>query len=274
MKTTFIKLTAIASLAMSSSIALGAEVATFSGGKITVDEYKAAVEALGPQAQMVKSNPKVRSQYLNHLVDNMLLSNKAKAKKIDKDKTYQAMVDAAKRDILAKIYLDRYIDEQTKEAKLKEYFNKNKKDFSGKEVRASHILLKKEDKKTAEKVLKDALKKGADFAELAKKHSTGPSASRGGDLNYFAKGRMVPEFEKVAFSTPKDKVHNKLVETQFGWHIIKVTDVRGGDKVKFEDKKDEVARAVKRTAREDLLKELRAQAKVKVDEKTLESIKF
>lgn len=270
MKTTALLL----GLSLPSAMILAADVATFKGGKISVKDYKAAVEALGPQAEMVKTNPNIRSQYLNHLVDNMLLSDKAKQKKLDKDSNYQAMVEAAKRDILAKLYLDQYIEEQTKEDNLKAYFKKNKKEFSGKEVRASHILLKKEDKDKAEKVLKEALKKDADFAELAKKHSTGPSASRGGDLNFFSKGRMVPEFEKVAFATPKGKVHAALVETQFGWHIIKVTDVRGGDDVKFAEKKDEVERAVKRTAREDLIKKLRDQAKVKINESTLKEIKF
>ena len=276
MKINYFKMSVLATALASSTIALSAssEVASFSGGKITVDEYKAAVEALGPQAEMVKTNPKIRSQYLNHIVDNTLLANKAKQAKIDSSENFQAMLEAAKRDILAKLYLDQYIDEQTKEAKLKEYFNKNKKEFSGKEIRASHILFKKDDKATAEKVLKEAKGKGADFAELAKKHSTGPSASRGGDLNFFGKGRMVPEFEKAAFETKKGDVYPELVETQFGWHIIKVTDVRGGDDVKFADKKDEVERAIKRSARDDLLEGLRKQANVKINEKTLEEIKF
>nr|WP_268808933.1 peptidylprolyl isomerase [Pseudobacteriovorax antillogorgiicola] len=183
------------------------------------------------------------------------------------------MVEAARKEILSRLYVEQYIEANTKPEKLKEYFKNNKKQFSNKEVRASHILLKEADKELAEKVLKEA-KGGADFAELAKKHSTGPSKSRGGDLNYFGPGRMVPAFEKAAFSTAKDKVHPELVKTQFGWHIIKVTDVRGGDDVKFEDKKDQVEQTIKRNGRKDLIEELRKKANVKVNESVLNEIKF
>lgn len=100
------------------------------------------------------------------------------------------------------------------------------------EVRASHVLLKVEDpgkeeevKKQAEKVLQEA-RKGADFAKLAEKYSEDPSGKgSGGDLGYFGRGRMVPEFEKVAFSLPVGQISD-LVKTQYGYHIIKVTDKR------------------------------------------------
>ena len=85
---------------------------------------------------------------------------------------------------------------------------------------------------------------------------------------------MVPAFEKAAFATKKNKVHPKLVKTQFGYHIIKVTDVRGGDDVKFEDKKDQVVEAIKRNGRKELIEELRKKAKLKVDQKALDSLKF
>jgi peptidyl-prolyl cis-trans isomerase C len=267
-------LTGLSFAATTLPVSAADDVASFKGGKLTVDEYKSAVEALGPQAEMVKTNPKLKSQYLNHLIDNMLLAKQAESADLNESDRYKAMLEAAQRDILARLYVDQYIDEQTTEKKLKEYFKEHKKEFNSKEVRASHILFKKDDKSKAEKVLKEAVKKDADFAALAKEHSTGPSASRGGDLNYFGKGRMVPPFEKAAFATKKGDVHPTLVETQFGWHIIKVTDVRGGDKVTFEDKKDEVEKTVRRQAREQLVADLRKQANVKVNDDVLKKIKF
>ena len=90
------------------------------------------------------------------------------------------------------------------------------------QVRASHILVKTE--KEANEIL-EQIKAGKDFAELAKKYSQCPSGKRGGDLGYFGRGRMVPEFENAAFSTPKGEV-SKPVKTQFGYHIIKVTDTK------------------------------------------------
>lgn len=90
------------------------------------------------------------------------------------------------------------------------------------EVKASHILVST--KEEAEN-LKNQLDKGADFAELAKNNSKCPSGKDGGDLGFFSKGQMVPEFEMVAFSLPVNTVSDP-VQTQFGWHLIKITDTK------------------------------------------------
>lgn len=87
-------------------------------------------------------------------------------------------------------------------------------------VRASHILVKTEQE--ANSILFD-LKRGASFEEMAKKHSICPSKSKGGDLGWFGKGQMVREFEKAAFELPVGEL-SKPVKSQFGWHIIKVTE--------------------------------------------------
>ena len=183
------------------------------------------------------------------------------------------MVEDARRDILARLYVEQYKEEQSSEKKLKAYFEANQDQFSNKEIRASHILLKEDNKAEAEKVLKEALA-GKDFAELAKKHSTGPSKDRGGDLNYFGKGRMVPAFEEAAWATPKGKVHPELVKTQFGYHIIKVVDIKGSDKAKYADVKEEVKKAIDRNARADVVKKLRDDANVKINDEVLKNIKF
>ena len=248
-------------------------VASFGSEKITTEEFKKAIEGLGPQSEMVKTNPRIQTQFLNHMIDNTLLSEEAKKAKLDKSPEYNKMVEDARRDILARLYVEKYKDEQSSDKKLKAYFDENKKQFSNKEIRASHILLKEDNKAGAEKILKEALA-GKDFAELAKEHSTGPSKDRGGDLNYFGRGRMVPEFEAAAFNTPKGKVHPELVKTQFGYHIIKVVDVKGSDQAKFADVKDEVKKAIERNARADVVKKLREDAKVQINDDVLKSIKF
>ncbi len=115
---------------------------------------------------------------------------------------------------------------QPSEEDLVLFFQDNQIDYQTPEERkASHILIAKEEKAKAEDLLKQ-IKEGADFAELAKQHSIDPgSGAQGGDLGFFGLGMMVEPFEKAAFALNVDEV-SELVETQFGYHIIKVTDIK------------------------------------------------
>jgi foldase protein PrsA len=121
---------------------------------------------------------------------------------------------------------------------MKTYFEENKDSFDEKEqVKASHILV--EDEATAKKV-KEELDTGKDFAELAKEYSTDTSnAADGGDLGYFTKGEMAEEFEKAAFEMEVNTVSNP-VKTDFGYHIIKVTDKKAAKDALFDDHKDKI----------------------------------
>ena len=121
---------------------------------------------------------------------------------------------------------------------LKTYFDENKESFNQeKEVQASHILV--EDEETAKKVA-DKLADGEDFAEMAKEYSTDTaSAENGGDLGFFAKGTMVEAFEEKAFAMKVGTI-SEPVETEHGFHIIKVTDKKEAKEAVFEDHKDEV----------------------------------
>lgn len=131
----------------------------------------------------------------------------------------------------------------------KKFYDDNKDKFHREEaVRASHILVgvdqkataeeKKKAKEKAESLLKQ-LKGGADFAELAKKESSCPSSAQGGDLGFFGKGQMVPEFEKAAFGLKPGEVSD-VVETQFGYHIIKLAEKKEAETVPFEEAKERI----------------------------------
>lgn len=121
------------------------------------------------------------------------------------------------------------------DTKLKEYYDKNMEAYRDLQIKASHILLETEE--DAKDVL-DKVQKGEDFAELAKKYSTGPSAPQGGDLGYFSKGMMVPEFEEAALALKVGEV-SEPVKTKFGYHIIKVMD-RKEEMRAFEEVKEEI----------------------------------
>src|SRR3954468_5356963 len=130
------------------------------------------------------------------------------------------------------------------DAEAKDFYAKNPDKFAEPEsVRASHILVrvdekadpaaKKKARTEIDAVLKQA-KAGSDFAKLAQEHSQDGSAAQGGDLNYFSKGQMVPAFDKVAFELKPGQISD-VVTTQFGYHIIKVTDHKQGRVVPFEE---------------------------------------
>lgn len=146
----------------------------------------------------------------------------------------------------------------------------------GAQVRARHILIKSsrdEDLKSRSaalnkaKSIKAQLDKGADFEELAKEKSEGPSGPQGGDLGYFTRGQMVPEFEKAAFSLDVGQISD-VVETQFGYHIIKAEEKRAPKKLKYEDIKFDLAGYLYEKKGEerylDFVKELKDKAEVKI----------
>lgn len=120
------------------------------------------------------------------------------------------------------LYMQKFEEEIMKEVdkKSKAYYDENKDEYLKDKIRASHILVEKEE--TAKDILKK-INAGEDFSELAKEHSTGPSGPNGGDLGIFGKGQMVPEFEKASFALKIGEV-SEPVKTQFGYHIIKRTE--------------------------------------------------
>jgi peptidyl-prolyl cis-trans isomerase C len=130
---------------------------------------------------------------------------------------------------------------------------------SAQEVRARHILVPSE---AEAKAVLTEIQKGTDFAELAKQKSKDPgAAAQGGDLGYFTKDQMVPEFAEVAFKLDKGQV-SEPVKTQFGWHVIKVEDKRSKPVPEFDKVKDQVETFVMRKAQGEYIAKLRAGAKI------------
>ncbi len=144
-----------------------------------------------------------------------------------------------------------------------ERFNKSE------EVRASHILFAESDKETALEIHEKLTETDADFAEHAKKHSTCPSGQNGGDLGFFDRGKMVPEFEQAAFATQVGQISD-LVQSQFGYHIIKVTDKREGGKFELNEIKDQLKQSMVNSIVNHKIhkftEELRGTADIQIDE--------
>ncbi|WP_025162829.1 peptidylprolyl isomerase [Paraclostridium bifermentans] len=182
--------------------------------------------------------------------------------------------DEMRKSIEKEAVAAKYIEEKSKvtDKQVEDYYNKNKKDFN--QISASHILIKntdengkklddaklKENKKLAEDILKQALE-GGDFAQLAKKYSEDGSAQSGGDLGYFGKGDMVAEFEKAAFTLNDGEIYPKVVETQYGYHIIKKT---GEKEMSFDDVKENLKEQLVVEKQNSLIDKLTKEYKVDV----------
>ncbi|MDB8806018.1 MULTISPECIES: peptidylprolyl isomerase [unclassified Romboutsia] len=169
---------------------------------------------------------------------------------------------------------------------MKKYYEDHKKDYYKDEVKASHILVstqdkngkplsdekKKEAKKKAEDLLKRA-KSGEEFSELAKENSDDPgSAAQGGDLGYFSKGMMVPEFEKAAFNLKPGEISD-IVESSFGYHIIKVTD-KVNEQTPYNDVKDSIKTILLNEKFTEQVTKLTKEAKIEKNKDALDKIKI
>ncbi len=177
--------------------------------------------------------------------------------------------DEVKRTLALSKHLEKTVSDDNKES----YFNANKNAFNGARVKASHVLIdtrgmKKEteleEAKKMIEVVKMEINKGADFAEMAKKYSNCPSAKQGGDIGFFKrKGSIVEEFAKVAFSMGVGEISDP-VKTQFGYHIIKVTEKEEGKDVTYKEVADMVDFVFMQMKTESILKELHEKAKIEI----------
>ncbi len=169
--------------------------------------------------------------------------------------------------------LSKYLENSITDADKRSYFDANRDAFNGAKVKASHVLIDTRNMKTdAEKqeakkmidIVKMEIDKGADFAEMAKKYSNCPSAENGGDIGFFQrKGSIVEEFAQVAFAMKVGEISGP-VKTQFGYHIIKVTEKEEGKDVRYADVADMVDFVIMQIKTESLLKELQDKAEIKV----------
>jgi len=172
--------------------------------------------------------------------------------------------------LLAEKLAEKVIDQKkigVSEEEAKKYFQNHQQDYNVPElVKARHILVK--DKKQAEDILKK-LQQGQDFAQLAKTYSQDPgSKDKGGDLGYFSRGQMVPAFEKAAFSLKIGQI-SSIIQTDYGYHIIKVEDHKQPQTFQFQQLREEVKKQLEESKKKEtwmkFLADLRSQGKVKIN---------
>jgi peptidyl-prolyl cis-trans isomerase C len=233
-------------------------LAKVNGAEIRASDVALAEEELGPSlAQMDPATKK--ENVLSFLIDMKIVSKEAEDKKIADRDDFKTRLAFARSRLLMDNLLAVEGKAATTDENMKKVYEDAAKQISGEqEVHARHILVETEDQA---KKIADELKKGADFAELAKKESKDPGASDGGDLGFFTKDQMVPEFSTVAFALEPGKISDP-VKSQFGWHVIKVEEKRTRKAPDFEQVKPQIETYVVRKAQADYVAKLRTAAKV------------
>lgn len=206
--------------------------------KITQADFEKKMKGLPDFTQKMFEGGSGKERFLEELIKKEILYQEALKKGLDKDAEFLEKVKDFRKVSLIGLLLEREVEPKTKvtDQDVKSYYEEHKEEFAPvSQVRASHILLKAEEE--AKKVL-ERLRRGEDFAQVATKTSidTG-SAKRGGDLGFISRGQTVCGFEAEAFRLKLGEI-SKPVKTQFGYHIIKVTDKKMGEAIEFERVKD------------------------------------
>ena len=232
-------------------------VANVNNEDISLETMIHAMNELPPEIQ---SQP-FMSYYedlLERVIDIKLFAQEGKKMKLDEEPSVRAAIEFVIEKVLMQAFLSKYVQENIKDEYLKASYNNFIADeTSREEIKASHILMDTESE--AIDVI-NMLNNGDDFAELAKNKSTGPSGPSGGDLGWFKRGQMVPPFEKAAFSLNKNEITQLPVQTQFGWHVIKIFDKRIPEAPSYESIKNKLIQDLERKIVSKKIQDLRNDA--------------
>jgi peptidyl-prolyl cis-trans isomerase C len=198
--------------------------------------------------------------FLDQYVSGELVLQQAKKADIEDRDLFKTQMQTTREQIMRNVFLVEMADQKVTEDALRKLYDEKVANVpDAEEIKASHILLKEEE--DAKAVIK-SLQDGSDFAELAKEKSTGPTGPKGGDLGYFTKSDMVAEFADAAFEMEKGSFSDTPVKTQFGWHVIQVTDKRVRPKPSFDEVKEQLEGALRKQILDTYLSDVRSDADV------------
>jgi peptidyl-prolyl cis-trans isomerase C len=262
----------VAALLSGTSLAARAQedavVATVNGQQITDSQLKLAESDLDPQFAQLPPEQK-RAAALSALIEIRLLSAKAESDGLGDKPEFQARMDFLRQRALHSAVVEQEIAAGvTDDAVKARYDEEIAKQPAVNEVRARHILVKT--KEEADAIVKQ-LDEGGNFEEIAKEKSTDGAAEQGGDLGYFGPNQMVPEFETAAFALETGQYTKEPVQTQFGFHIIKVEDKRQQQPPSLDQVKEQVRSLVLRDKYLELVRAQRDAATVEIADPALKA---
>ena len=240
------------------ALAAGNNVATVNGKPIKQSLMDYIVKDATARGQKVDDN--VRKIIENKLISSELVLQEAQKQGLDKQPDYAAKEELLRRELLVNTYIENFLKKNTvSEAELKAEYDRFKQQIGDKEYSARHILVSTE---AEAKDIIAQLGKGADFAKLAKEKSKDASKDKGGDLGWFPPAAMVKPFSDAVVKLQKGQVTQAPVQTQFGWHVIKLEDTRTAQPPAYDKVKDSLKKQLQQTALEKHLADLRAKAKI------------
>lgn len=197
---------------------------------------------------------------INVVIDSRLIANQARKEGIAKEPEVVAQMELVQDMVLEQTLLTRHLQGKVTEDALRARYEETTKDEQAREqVHARHILVA--ERSEAEEVIQK-LDDGADFNKLAEEVSTDPAAEAGGDLGYFGRGEMIPAFSQVAFALEPGTYSKTPVQTEFGWHVIKVEDRRIGEPPPFEQVQGQLQQQMAMELRTAYVEQLREQAEI------------
>ncbi|WP_457667003.1 peptidylprolyl isomerase [Thiolapillus sp.] len=233
---------------------------TINGQAVTDIEVLAFNALQGGQNKLDSQQAQV--QLLNQLVNTTLLAQEAKKNGIDKLPQVAAALKMADIQVLAEAEVNTYFEKHpVTDAEIKAAYDKKFTPENLQEYKVRHILVKEE--KEANDII-DALAKGEDFVELAKKHSLDSSKDAGGELGWVGRNQVVKPFGDAMTGLKKGEHSSKPVKTQFGWHVIDVEDIRIQEPPPLEQVKEQIKLQIQQQKLAQMVSELRNNAKVEV----------
>ena len=233
-------------------------VATVDGIAITYNDVSLVEDELMAVYGQLPEEQRFQT-LVGYMVNRILASEAAKKAGLENDADVAKIKAFMERKALQDVYIAKILTERVREQDVTAYYDKEIKNGPvEEEVRARHILL--DNREAADAVVAD-LENGADFAALAKERSKGPSGPSGGDLGYFSKQSMVPAFSDAAFKLAAGET-SPPVQTQFGWHVIRVEDRRNRPVPPLDQVRDQIYQLLISEAQRDIYDEMRARASV------------
>ncbi|TDQ84196.1 peptidyl-prolyl cis-trans isomerase C [Dongia mobilis] len=236
-------------------------VAKLNGEDITRQDVVDSAQNLPPEIQA--NLDQLFPQLLDRLVFLKLVAGQGRADGLAEDPEVKELMRQYEDNAIREIFFQRAIMAKVTDEAIKARYDEEVKNFpEEREVRASHILVKTEEEAQA---IIEQLKGGGDFAAIAKEKSTDTASGKnGGDLNWFTKEIMVPEFADAAFAMKKGEVSQSPVKSQFGFHIIKLDDERMKAPPSFEQRRDDIRVQLTEELRQQVAKDLKDKAQLEI----------